>query len=142
MIQYRVEYVDRLSVDLLRQNPDAVGVFGDNLEKWGKAGQAVIRHESNAHGIPTKRRPSMDPDAFFSDQDSEIEAVAGALRGLLMDMKSGKRILVPRAGIGTGLARLPEKSPKIYVLIRTFFAWHACPLPKGPCISVFDHTVP
>ena len=57
------------SVDLVRKNPDKVFLFGDNLKGYGKGGQAIIRNESNAIGIPTKKAPSMDKTAFFTDAE-------------------------------------------------------------------------
>lgn len=103
------------------KNKDALIVFGDNLIKKGKAGQAAIRDCKNAYGIPTKRLPSMNPDAFFSDQLEEINIVQEHLDYLLKEHKNGRVIYLPMDGIGTGLARLSSKSPKINEMIQSFF---------------------
>lgn len=103
----------RLSVELLRCNPDKIYVFGDNLLRRGTAGQAAIRSEPNAFGIPTKRAPSMAPSAFFSDQPDEVEAVLQALRELYVLART-KAVVFPAAGIGTGLARMATSSPEAY----------------------------
>jgi len=103
-----------LSPSVCADNPDTTFVFGDNLEGWGKAGQACIRDCPNSIGLPTKRRPSMDRDAFFSDQPDEFTAVRDALSRI----SKIKHVGIPTKGIGTGLAKLPERSPGIYELIR------------------------
>ncbi len=103
------------------KNKDALIVFGDNLIRKGKAGQAAIRDCKNAYGIPTKRLPSMNPDAFFSDQLEEINIVQEHLNYLLKEHKNGRVIYLPTDGIGTGLARLSSKSPKINEMIQSFF---------------------
>lgn len=54
---------------LLRANPEKVFTFGDNMKAFGKGGQAIIRDEPNAFGIPTKRYPSKDNWAYFSDKE-------------------------------------------------------------------------
>lgn len=102
-----------LSVDLLRAHPDKVFVFGDNLLGRGMGGQAVVRHEPNAFGVPTKRAPSMQLNAFFSDCDDERHAVLVALRSLYA-LARKQAVVFPVAGLGTGLAQMPTKSPKIY----------------------------
>jgi len=83
---------------LLRVNPNKVYVYGDNMKGYGKGGQAIIRDEPNAFGIPTKRYPSKDSWAYFSDKEDERMAV----------------IVFPSGGIGTGLALMSGKSPKIF----------------------------
>lgn len=106
-------YVDKLSVDLCRAQPDHVFVFGDNLAGYGKGGQAVIRYEMNAFGIPTKRYPSMAAGSFFTDQNCEREHVLKALRDLYCIAKQ-RTIVFPSKGVGTGMAKMPESSPKIF----------------------------
>lgn len=103
----------KLSVQLLREHPDRIYVFGDNLLRRGRAGQAVIRDEPNAFGVPTKRLPTMATEAFFSDQDDEREAVVQALRELFVLAKT-REVVFPKAGLGTGLAQMARHSPVIY----------------------------
>lgn len=109
----KIEVVSRYDVALLKSAPDKVFVFGDNLIRRGTAGQAVIRHEPNAFGVPTKRLPSMAANAFFSDQSDEREAVITALRDLYALGRS-RIIVFPSSGLGTGLAQMSHRSPSIY----------------------------
>jgi hypothetical protein len=93
--------VERLSVDLCKENPNIVFVFGDNLIAKGKAGQAVIRDSPNSFGVPTKRLPSMLKAAFFNDNPDEFEAVKNSLRELYR-LSKNKQIAWPESGLGTG----------------------------------------
>ncbi|MBF6615514.1 MAG: hypothetical protein ITG07_02190 [Candidimonas sp.] len=113
----------RLSIELLRANPDRIYVYGDNLQRRGLAGQAVVRCENNAFGVPTKRAPSMAQSAFFSDQPDEISAVLQALRELYVLSKS-KTVVFPVAGLGTGLAQMATRSPKLYGQMTNILTTH------------------
>lgn len=104
---------DFYTKELLRANPDKIFVFGDNMKRYGKKGQAVIRDEPNAFGVATKRYPSMDEWAFFSDKQDEANCLINDLRELYRLSKS-QVIVFPSAGLGTGLSKMPEKSPILY----------------------------
>lgn len=99
--------------DLLRQNPDKIFVFGDDLLRRGKNGQAIIRDETNSFGIVTKRKPTMGLDAFFSDQLEELEAINRDLERLYL-LSTTNDLIFPKEGIGTGVAKLKEFSPFIW----------------------------
>lgn len=114
-------FEEKLTVDLCSSNPKAIVVFGDNLICKGKAGQAIIRDEPNAYGIPTKRLPAMTDEAFFSDLDSEYNAVKTKLIDLWLKHENGYTIILPINQIGSGLANLKAKSPKINTLIERFY---------------------
>lgn len=109
--------VDRFSVELCRAQPEVLFVFGDNLAGKGKGGQAIIRGEPNAFGIPTKRLPARTPDAYFADRDDECQALMVALRTLYGHTLT-RPIALPRDGLGTGLAEMPERSPRLYATLR------------------------
>ena len=100
--------MNHITTEMCKRFPVVIHVYGDNLLKKGKAGQATIREMDNAFGIPTKRLPSMAADAFFSDQDDEFEAVENALRQLYKLSKK-HQITWPLAGLGTGMAKMEEK---------------------------------
>ena len=104
----------RYSVSDVKNNPEKIYVFGDNLIKKGFAGQAVIRVCQNTIGIPTKRVPSMRENSFFSDKRDELRAVVFALNKVRDALVEGKTIVLPEDGIGTGLAQMGERSPIIF----------------------------
>lgn len=118
-----IEYVDNLTVDLCRVKPDHVLVFGDNLAGYGKGGQAIIRSEPNSFGIPTKRYPSMAAGSFFTDQACEREHVIKSLRELYSLAKQ-RTIVFPQNGIGTGMAKMYESSPKIFAEMNEILLKH------------------
>ena len=111
-----VKKIKRYSVDLVEQNPDHVFIFGDNICGIGRGGQAQIRYCKNAHGIPTKLKPSQLPDSYFSDDsyDSNIAHINKALDSI---PKYYKVIVFPEDGLGTGLAELPQRAPKTYAYL-------------------------
>lgn len=114
-------FEEKLDSELCQNNPEAIIVFGDNLLGKGKAGQANIRDEENAYGVPTKRLPSMNTDAFFSDKEDEYEIVKRLLTYLWRQHESGKTIILPFNKIGSGLANVSSKSPRISALIDRFY---------------------
>jgi hypothetical protein len=111
-----MKFIDVASV---RQRPDTLFVFGDNMQGWGKKGQAIIRDEPNAVGIPTKWKPATTADAYFTDRD--FEAVKGridaSLSALMNHKEKGGSIVLPSDGVGTGLAQLPTRAPRIHAYI-------------------------
>lgn len=101
-----------------RAAPDTLFVFGDNMLGVGYAGQACIRDEPNALGIPTKHEPSMRPQAFFDDACLGIghkvrQVIDERLEILREAATSGKCISLPADGIGTGMAQLPFRAPAL-----------------------------
>lgn len=89
----------------------AVYLFGDNLTGKGYGGQAKqMRGEPNAIGIPTKKKPSMTDDAFFSDDDMKANnrAIDQAFASIPGDIQV---VIIPFDGIGTGLAKLEARAP-------------------------------
>jgi hypothetical protein len=106
----------------LQNNPSVYYVFGDNLQREGLGGQAAhMRGEPNAVGIATKRMPSCEEEAFFSDQPGEMSDVSVDLMHLKLHLTAGHTLIVPSDGLGTGLSELPTRSPKIHALIKDFF---------------------
>lgn len=115
------KFEEILSVEMCENNPSFLFVFGDNLLKKGKKGQAIIRDCKNAFGVPTKRLPSMEKGSFFTDQRDEIDIVKEKLIFLWEEHLSGKTIVLPKNMIGSGLARLNENSPYINGIISRFY---------------------
>ena len=112
------------TVDDCKNNPKKLYIFGDNLIHEGCGGQAIIRHCENSFGIPTKRLPNMNEEAFFSDQPDEIQQTLAHLIALVTVFETGyfDTLIFPLDGVGTGRAKLKEKSPIIYNMISEFFS--------------------
>ena len=127
----RVETQKIFSVKDCNNNPNKIYIFGDNLCGVGKGGQAIIRDCDNVFGIPTKRTPSMDSNAFFSDNFDEYDAVKSKIEQLVLlaSCKKTTIFVFPKAGLGTGLARMNQTSPKLFkymnkMLYKFFGVYH------------------
>lgn len=108
----------RIPREMLQANPEWLFVFGDNVLRTGFGGQAAaMRGEPNAIGIPTKWKPTMDEDAFFTDDSACFAAVIPDLRRALDAVLDGRTVVFPEAGIGTGLAQLPVRAPMLHAFI-------------------------
>lgn len=108
---------------MLKDNPYILFVFGDNFQEIGYGGQAKeMRNEPNAVGIFTKRFPSMNENAFLTDDDYGEWAikVRPKICRLLEHVYDNGVIVLPKDGIGTGLAQLETRAPKIFQKIRKF----------------------
>ena len=97
---------------------DKVFLFGDNIED-AKTGyrptstQAVIRGEENAIGIPTKKNRGTATSSYFTDADFD-EFKTGVDNAITKAKESGKTIVLPEDGIGTGKAQLEKRAPKCF----------------------------
>lgn len=122
-----VKYAQWYTRELLRAEPDARFVFGDNCRRIGYGGQAAAcRDEPNAIGVATLIAPGRyyaagDPVAFgWVVHDLHQVAVA---------LAEDRIVYAPVDGLGTGLARLPEHAPELHRLIVAFFR----AAPGEPC---------
>jgi hypothetical protein len=113
--------------ELVRSEPRTLFVFGDNMERRGYGGQAAaMRGEPNAIGIPTKWRPSRRHDDYFRDADwhnpAVQQAITGAFRRIAAVLAEGRDVVIPADGLGTGLAQLPQRAPRIHAYIERSIA--------------------
>ena len=118
MYKTQIRIVDFFDIQMCRKNRNCLFIFGDNEEKWGNGGQAIIRDEPNSFGIPTKKRPFQTPDSYWNDFEYErnrkiIDKYFGFLE---CEIRKGKYkyIIFPKDGLGTGLAALPKKAPRTF----------------------------
>lgn len=111
----------RITRGKIKENPDVLYLFGDNLIRKGLGGQAKeMRGEPNTVGIVTKKYPSNEENSFFTDLDYKMfrDQLALDLGEVRMRINSGeyKALVIPQ--IGGGLARLPEKAPMCWELLQ------------------------
>lgn len=107
--------------DDLKRNPEHLFAFGDNMARRGLGGQAKeMRGEPNAVGVPTKWEPTMYPSGFFSEADLEKvkPSIDEAFERLRAHLARGGTVVLPRDGLGTGLAALDGRAPSIAALIQ------------------------
>lgn len=106
--------------ELLRINSDKLFLFGDNNQRVGTGGQAIIRNEPNAIGISTKLLPKDTADAFMTDSDlasNKITINEDIRKVKERASKEGKTIVLPKGGFGTGLAKLATKAPQTFAYL-------------------------
>lgn len=107
-------------------HPGFIYVFGDNLEGTGRGGQAVIRGQNGAFGIPTKRSPKTTKDAYFGNPANAQEEAAAITRAvdriIEVAQRTGMTVVLPADGLGTGLAKLEQKSPKLFAHLQAELA--------------------
>lgn len=122
-----VKYLKWITRDMLRADPEAAFVFGDNRIRVGLGGQAKeMRGETNALGVATLHATGQ----FYRDGDPlAMSAVASDLHKVAQALAEGRTVYVPFDGLGTGLARLPESYPALHRLIVAFFR----AAPGEPC---------
>lgn len=118
---FRIEEHILITRAYLRAHRHKIFLFGDNLIGRGLGGQArEMRGEPNAIGIPTKRLPSMTPEAFFTDQefDKNIAAIDRAFDRILR-LPRGTTIVRPSNGLGTGRAEMQSRAPKTFAYLNS-----------------------
>ena len=119
--QIMIEYVKYYDSQMCKEHPNWLFLFGDNDVRWGKRGQSIIRDEPNALGIPTKKLPSLNPDAFYTDDELHMNKLKiDDVFELIHQVASRfEKIVLPQDGIGTGLADLPRKAPQTFAYLET-----------------------
>ncbi|MGH8500766.1 MAG: hypothetical protein ACRERV_18430, partial [Methylococcales bacterium] len=115
-MKFTIEKMDFITREYVRANPHKTFLFGDNLLGRGYGGQArAMRGEPNTIGIPTKKKPTNQADAFVTDVEfDQNKAAIDEAFGRLMELEVNSAIVIPSAGLGTGLAALPSKAPRTY----------------------------
>jgi hypothetical protein len=120
MIVYRTDKI--ITRDKVKDNPDVLYLFGDNLLRKGLGGQAKeMRGEENALGIVSKKYPSNNISSFYTDEDfySWLGVFSEDIKNLAEKINSGKYKALVIPPIGVGLADLPNKAPRIWKYLKT-----------------------
>lgn len=119
--EYKIEIAEYFySEEVCLLNPNKLFIYGDNILRRGKAGQAQIRDCENSVGIATKFHPGMDNEDFFDDlklnQCSNIilQDIQKVIKCLSNPQRNFDTLVFPLNGFGTGLSQLPERAPEVY----------------------------
>lgn len=123
-----IKYVKHYTPTDCRENPDWFYVFGDNFSRYGKAGQAIIRDEPNAIGLATKRWPGRKDNAYLNDSDLNRWLKENGQAKHLIDshLESGRIVVFPEDGLGTGFAQLHLRAPRIFEELQVWMrVWDA-----------------
>lgn len=100
----------------VKANPNFVFVFGDNDERKGEGGQAVIRYAKNALSIRTKKALGFDEKDYYTDAEykENIRKLDADFIAIQEAMAEGSKVVISANGYGNGLSRMPAKCPKTY----------------------------
>ena len=123
----RVIRLQRITRTLVQADRETLFVFGDNMEGRGLGGQAAaMRGEPNTLGVPTKWSPERRATAYFTDDDRLNRDVWHAINEAFVKMRDvlsmGRNVVIPADGLGTGLAELPTRAPKLHAMIEAAIA--------------------
>lgn len=113
MRRFHIQEYETVNVDLVRAHQDRIYLIELALDGQVWTGTECLLAEPNVCGIPVGKRIAMGTPEPFSDQETEREALVGALRRLYK-LASGRTLYLPQVGIGSGPYGLATHSPRIY----------------------------
>jgi hypothetical protein len=97
----------QVTLKYLRNNPDSIFVYGDNLKHFGCRGAAIFRAEPNTWGFITKKAPTNDSWAFYQPDEYE-QVFQSELDRLILEIKRHPEKTWLISQIGSGLANRNE----------------------------------
>lgn len=118
----KVERRDSITRESVRAEPETLFVFGDNDQRKGNGGQAkAMRGEPNAVGIRTKDAPHTGESAYWSDAmyEDNIKKIDEDFKRI--ESHKGT-VVIPSAGLGTGLSELQIRAPKTLAYLESKIA--------------------
>lgn len=92
-------------------------IFGDNTERSGQGGQAIIRFSPCAFGISTKRKGRTNPNDYFVDGHKPDEMwIINDINHLHTMLWQNPELIAyfPEHGLGTGLSEMPNRCPLLF----------------------------
>lgn len=92
-----------ITAEYLQNNTNVIFVFGDNTQRIGSGGAAILRYEPNTYGFITKKFPDYEDSSFYTVE--EYREVFSKELQLLIDKienEPDKTFLISK--IGAGLA--------------------------------------
>ncbi len=87
----------------LRDNPNVIFVFGDNLIRKGKGGAAILRDEPNTYGFITKKAPNNNDDSFYRPNEY-LDVFYAELLQLAKEIEKNPEKTYLISKLGAGLA--------------------------------------
>jgi hypothetical protein len=121
-------FMNNITAADLDAHTDWLFLFGDNEARRGYGGQAAVcRGKPNAVGVATKRYPGGAPRDYWTDADYDwvTAIIHHDLHRAREHVMSGGTVVCPSAGLGTGLAELPTRAPRVFEFIRSSIR-HLC----------------
>ena len=118
-ISYQI-YSGRWTRDEVQRDSRRLYVFGDNDQRVGNGGQAVIRHLPNSIGLRTKSAPGIEPGDYWTDDDFARNCIHFEQDITYIFRHAyayNLEIVLSEGGYGTGLAYLSENAPKTFAYV-------------------------
>lgn len=113
----------KFSIEQCRVNFDTLFIFGDNDERVGMGGQAIIREQKNSVGFSTKKAPGGLKEDYYTDDEYEgnCKKIEEEIEKIKKYAQEGeyKAIAFPFMGLGTGLSEMPLRCPKTFFYMCT-----------------------
>ena len=117
MTKPTIEFMENITRDIVRKNPDKIFVYDENetLEGFGQQSKEM-RGEPNTVAIFTKKNQYVDEDSFFNDAEYEDNKVKinSCIKEVIKHLKEGKTVVFPIDVPGNGESKLAEKAPKTH----------------------------
>lgn len=90
-----------ITKEYLADHPDEIFVFGDNIDRVGCGGAAMLRYEPNVYGFVTKKKPSSRDEDYYRVEEYR-PVFASELKKLIVEMYNNqdKTYLISRLGAG------------------------------------------
>ena len=113
----------------LRDNPNHVFVFGDNLKRMGMGGAAKLRDMPNTYGFITKKYPGIKDEHFYK-LDEYKDVFYREKRRLKKEIENNpdKTYLISRVGSGLanrfGIWDFISKELKYFIPPNVIFLWN------------------
>lgn len=109
----------------IRSHPNMLFIYSTDLEGTHRQGQACIRYERNAMGIPARIRGGIKKEDYFNDNDIEKykPKIRKAVDNIIAKLSSPKNkytgVVLPEKGIGNLKADgdLNERAPLTYEFV-------------------------
>ena len=98
----------------IKSHPKRLYIFGDNDQRVGTGGQAKeMRGEPNSIGIRVKKAPKTGKHVYYYDSEigSNLVKIKEDFETIFMHLDNDGIVVIPKDGIGTGLAKLKDNAP-------------------------------
>jgi len=96
-----------ITKEYLKDNPNHIFVFGDNILRYGTGGAAKLRHHKNTYGFITKKAPTYRDEDFYRPDDY-YDVFIDEYNKLCNEIENNTDKLYLISKIGSGLANKYE----------------------------------
>jgi hypothetical protein len=99
----QIEKEIKITKEFLDSHPNVIFVFGDNLNRMGIGGAAMLRNHNQSYGFITKKVPTNELSSFYKPKEYQ-EVFHQEVNKLKEFIKDNPKKLFLISKIGAGLA--------------------------------------